>query len=260
MINFIKQIYRDIFLLLNITINRNYYYNNVKSQNFNQESKFLEKISKYVTNKYFVEIGFHYNQFNCINLIKKNFNGLLIDAGSFKNFFLMKVVLFLLKKKIKVIKQYVALTNINNILLKKNIGVLSIDIDGNDFWILKKILENKVLPEIIIIEYNSSFLNKSIGTEYKEEFDRFNFHVSGFYHGASLSAFCKLSFKYGYHLVKVMGGINAIFVNKKIYNNAKLKKFMPRQIIEHNYIRAKISKLTPQEQFKKIKHLKFIKI
>ena len=58
----------------------------------------------------------------------------------------------------------------------------------------------------------------------------------------------------------MIGGINAIFVNKKIYNNAKLKKLTPRQIIEHNYIRAKISKLTPQEQFKKIKHLKFIKI
>jgi len=33
---------------------------------------------------------------------------------------------------------------------------------------------------------------------------------------------------------------------------------MPKKIIEHNYIRAKISKLTPKEQFKKIKHLKFI--
>jgi hypothetical protein len=34
---------------------------------------------------------------------------------------------------------------------------------------------------------------------------------------------------------------------------------MPKEIIGHNYIRAKISKLTPREQFKKIKHLMFIK-
>ena len=54
----------------------------------------------------------------------------------------------------------------------KNIGCLSLDIDGNDYWILKKIINENICPEVIITEYNASFLDKSISVPYDESFDR----------------------------------------------------------------------------------------
>ena len=36
---------------------------------------------------------------------------------------------------------------------KKQVGILSIDIDGNDYWIWNEI--NVIEPSIVIIEYNS---------------------------------------------------------------------------------------------------------
>ena len=49
-------------------------------------------------------------------------------------------------------------------IVKKNdgkLGVLSVDIDGNDYWILKKLLIH-FKPEIICVEYNASFLKHKL--------------------------------------------------------------------------------------------------
>ena len=36
-------------------------------------------------------------------------------------------------------------------------GVFSLDIDGNDFWVLKALLESGFQPQIIIVEYNGTY-------------------------------------------------------------------------------------------------------
>ena len=69
----IKKIKYFIFLVIyffNIIKDKNYYFKKTKSQNKNLENLFLKKISNKIQNKTFLEIGFHYNQFNCISLIK----------------------------------------------------------------------------------------------------------------------------------------------------------------------------------------------
>ncbi len=52
----------------------------------------------------------------------------------------------------------------------KDLGVLSIDIDGNDFWFLKKLV--KLKSAIIVIEYNSKFSQIMISLPYEKDFDR----------------------------------------------------------------------------------------
>ena len=42
-------------------------------------------------------------------------------------------------------------------LEKKDISVISVDIDGNDFYIVQKLLDNKFIPDCLIVEYNSKF-------------------------------------------------------------------------------------------------------
>ena len=44
-------------------------------------------------------------------------------------------------------------------VFNENLGLLSIDIDGNDYWILKEL--KHILPDIIICEYNSLLGEKS---------------------------------------------------------------------------------------------------
>ena len=136
--NFLKRLYRDFYLVKNIFFDKNYFYKVTKSQNQNEENIFVQKLSKYIVNKSFVEIGFDYSQFNFIYLIKKLFTGVLVDAGSRKNIFMMKLIVFLLKGKVKVLKKFITLDNILDVFSQNNVGALSIDIDGNDFHIIKK--------------------------------------------------------------------------------------------------------------------------
>jgi hypothetical protein len=65
--SFIKQIYKDAFQIINIFFNKDYFFKELKNKNFDQVTKFFEKISKYITNKFFVEIDF-----TIINLIVKS--------------------------------------------------------------------------------------------------------------------------------------------------------------------------------------------
>lgn len=66
------------------------------------------------------------------------------------------------KNKLKVGCEWITKDNINDIIQKykcdNDVGVLSIDVDGNDYWIWKNI--NIIKPIIVVIEYNSLFGKK----------------------------------------------------------------------------------------------------
>ena len=251
----IKFINKIIFLI-KFTFDSELFYKTSKSQNENRENIFLDYLSNFIVNKSFIEIGFHHLEFNCISLIKKNFKGLMIDGGRPINIFLLKFIIFMLKKKITILRKYLTKDNVLELISFKNIGCLSLDIDGNDYWILKKIIDENISPEVIITEYNASFLNKSISVPYDELFDRKIKHKSGFYHGASLLAFYKLLQVKNYHLVQIIGGANAVFVNENIIKKTGLVSFLPDAIYEECLFRNKWSNTTAKEQFEIIKHLK----
>lgn len=255
----IKIIRATLFVIKSILI-KDFYFANVKSQNQNQESLFINYLSNFLKHKNGIELGFHYNQFNLVGIHKKDYNLVLIDGGSILNVLLMRFINLFLRKKLKVVHKFIDKENISEILLFDKIGIFSIDIDGNDYWILKEILNKKIFPEIIVVEYNSTFLNKSITVPYNKDFDRFKMHKSGWYHGASIVAFDKLMKSKNYSLVKVVAGINAFFVNKEILKKTKLKKLSSKNIKEENLRRKKLSKLNSKQQFNQIKNLKFIKV
>lgn len=254
------KILKKLITLVKIAFNNDYFFKLSRSQNNNEENLYLEYLSNFVRNKYFIEIGFHHLEFNCISLIKKNFSGLMIDGGRKTNIFLLKIIIFFLKKNINIKNSFIKVSNIVNIISNKKIGILSIDIDGNDYWILKEILKNNIFPEIIITEYNASFLDKAISIPYEENFSRKLKHSSGFYHGASLKAFYKLMKKFNYHLVKSIGGANIIFVNNEIKNKFNLNSFSHEEVYQECYLRNKWSKTNAEMQFEIIKHLEFIDV
>jgi len=134
------------------------------------------------------------------------------------------------------------------------IDLLSIDIDGNDYWIWKAI---KCKPRVVVIEYNASFGHRSITIPYDPNFKWTPASDISFYHGASLKALTKLGEEKGYVLVGCeSSGVNSFFVLKKY---AKwFDKFTPEEAFYPH--RRRTEKLTQEEQFDKIKHLEFVEI
>ena len=140
----------------------------------------------------------------------------------------LKKVLWKKINNLKLLNIFVTKKNINQILKKysgKKIDLLSIDIDGNDFWIWKAI--NCVKPRLVVIEYNSFFgPTLSCTIPYNHKFI-WNYEKKRSYYGASLKALEKLGKQKKYILVGVdKNGVNAFFVRNDLakYINLKSKK------------------------------------
>lgn len=93
---------------------------------------------------------------------------------------------------LKAIPVFITRENINTLFLEssfdRDLGILNIDIDGNDYWVWKEI--NVMKPRIIICEYNPILGKKeevtTIYKDYREDFNRTREHYSNLLFGASL--------------------------------------------------------------------------
>lgn len=118
----------------------------------------------------------------------------------------------------QILNQEVSVSNINIILEENNcpedVGLLSIDIDGIDYYIWESI--TFVKPKVVVIEFNRLLgPKKSISVPYSEDFyeNQDNFY----FQGASLSAFEKLANSKGYDLIGCnRRGYNAFFVQSEL--------------------------------------------
>lgn len=177
-----------------------------------------------IENKKFVEFGVeNYTECNTrFLLVNDNWSGLIID-GSPSNIESVQKENIYWKYDLTAICQFVTKENINELLSKNNmtgeIGLLHIDIDGNDYWIWNEI--NVVNPVIVIVEYNSVFgVSNSWTTPYDAAFYRTNAHHSNLYYGSSLLSLCDLAKERGYSFIGCnSNGNNAYFVR-----NDKMKK------------------------------------
>ena len=111
---------------------------------------------------------------------------------------------------------HISKDNINQLLENKgmtsDIGLLSIDIDGNDYFVWQSI--NIIQPIIVIVEYNAVLGDlHPITIPYKSDFFRTKAHSSNLYFGASLKALITLGKKKGYTFVGTnTNGVNAFFI------------------------------------------------
>ncbi|MCC6545481.1 MAG: hypothetical protein IT392_13465 [Nitrospirae bacterium] len=207
--------------------------NNIESYNINDnefkvfsqwgEDGLIQYLIKKVNinNKIFVEFGVeNYTESNTrFLLVNNNWSGLIID-GSEDNIKYVKQDPIYWRYNLKAVCEFVRVDNINNILsdngIAGEIGILSIDIDGNDYWIWKCI--NIINPAIVVIEYNHRFgYKKAVTIPYDPSFVRSKAHYSMIYYGASLKAICILADKKGYTFVGCnTAGNNAFFVRKDL--------------------------------------------
>ncbi len=183
----------------------------------NNEDGIIDFIfTKVPNNKNFVEIGFGFYENNTLNLIKNGWTGILIDLHNIENILYKKFLNFFFpKSKFKIITEKITKDNINSILRsnldKLDIDFFSLDIDGNDYWILKNMeLEN---IKCICLEYNHWIgKNKKKTIPYDENF----VFIDNGYFGASLLAFHDLLKHKKFDLIAVeSSGTNAFFINNK---------------------------------------------
>ena len=156
--------------------------------------------------KTFIEFGFHAAEFNCAELIH-DFQGLLIDGNHWE----VEDAKIYLPRSVNVRQEFLTLENIDFVRNAfPKLGILSIDVDGNDYWFLDALIA--IEPTIISVEYNASFGLESVTVPYDPQFERGKKHPSGWYHGASLTALDKLARRHGYGLAAVASaGGNAFF-------------------------------------------------
>jgi hypothetical protein len=197
----------------------------------------------------FVEFGFHPIEFNCVGLARDpDWRGLLIDGSKRQ----VEDAQALWPDRIKIVESFLRLDNLD--LVRSTflqIGLLSIDVDGNDYWFLKALIDTS--PTVISVEYNSTFGLEPVTVPYDPEFDRLKKHPRGWYHGASLTAVSKLCAQHGYGLAAVSdGSCNAFFTrtgNLNPVEHWKPKKF-----------REQFSGIPHKKQWDEVKHLPFISV
>lgn len=204
-----------------------------------------------IKNRTFIEIGVEdFNESNCrFLLMKDNWQGFVID-GSTENINKIKNSYFYWKYAINAFHAFVTVENINAVLQEsdfhEDIGILSIDIDGNDWFILQAITTYS--PRILICEYNETFgKDRKISVPYDANFYRTEKHYSNLYFGASLAAIIFLAEQKGYSFVGINSNCNNAFFVKNDLMNENIPRVSIDDAYRHSNIREsrnKFGKLT----------------
>lgn len=173
-----------------------------------------------IEHKTFVEFGVEtFREANCRFLMEKDhWRGLIID-GSPTNVIDIKRSDFFWRNDLIAINAFVSKDNISELIAQacfEGIGILSIDIDGMDYFILEAL--GHLTPSIIIVEYNGLFgPSAAVSVPYRADFVRTKAHHSNLYYGASIAAFDFLLSGRGYRLVGGnSAGNNAFFVREDL--------------------------------------------
>ncbi len=218
--------------------------------------------------KTFIEFGVeNYTEANTrFLLFNNNWTGLVMDGSPeniahIKNDYEVSIMRGLSAKC-----AFINAENINELIaesgFKGEIGILHVDIDGNDYWVWKAI--NQVKPWVVIMEYNALFgPHRSITVPYDPKFYRTEKHHSNLYFGASLSALCDLAKEKGYLFIGSNSHANnAYFIHEK-YCPETLKKFVTTPQEAHRWPtfkedrdqNGKLTASTPRKAFKQLKNM-----
>ena len=162
------------------------------------------------------------------------------------------------KERLRIETELVTAENINELLekhgMKGEIDLLSVDIDGNDYWLWKAI--QVVEPRVVAIEYNASFgASEPLICVYRPDFDARSIHPSGWYHGAALAALTRLGQRLGYALVGCdSSGVNAFYVRRDVLDG-RLSELDPDQAFYPH--RRRLDKASELEQLELLRNLEF---
>jgi len=164
----------------------------------------------------FVEFGFGVPECNCLRLVEEGWHGLFIDSDSDKCLAMRNMIAEMNRGGGFTVNKLLTVDNTEGALIgmPDEIDLLSIDVDGNDYWLWKAI--ERIRPRVVVIEFN-----RALGPEVSATIP----YDAGFtwahdnYYGASLRALEKLGKEKGYKLIGCEPkGVNAFFLRDDIYD------------------------------------------
>lgn len=172
-------------------------------------------------NRSFVEFGVeNYLEANTrFLLLNRNWTGLVLD-GNPRNMEMLRSTATYWRNDIQAQAAFITVENIKELIQRNGffgpLGILSIDLDGNDYWILKEL--DGLRPDILILECNPVFGDRhAVTVPYDPKFERFRSHHSGLLFGASIAAMRDLAESRGYEFLGTCSnGLNAFFVRSDL--------------------------------------------
>lgn len=194
-------------------------------------------------------------------LMHDNWSGLIID-GDPENIASITQESFYWQHDLTAMNAFITRENINELLAKKftgDLGLLVVDIDGNDYWVWEAI--EVVRPRIVICEYNSVFgPERAVTMPYRPDFTRTAAHHSNLYFGVSLAALHRLARRKGYVFVGCNShGNDAFFVRADVAQNVTevpLKEgYVESKFRESRDPQGHLTHLTGPARFEAIAHL-----
>ena len=169
----------------------------------------------------FVEFGVaDYKEANTrLLLLRDNWRGLVMDSSP-ENVATIRADRLHWRHDLTVQPAFVSRENVNELIraagFSGRIGLLHIDIDGNDYWIWEAL--DAVDPDVVVLEYNAVLgFDRPVTVPYDPAFRRDLAHPSWLLFGASLPALDQLARRKGYvHIGTNGAGNNAYFVKRAL--------------------------------------------
>jgi hypothetical protein len=223
-----------------------------------------------ISNRLFVEFGVQdYTEANTrFLLVNDNWSGLVLD-GSEANVRAIRRSELYWRYNLKAVPAFITRENINGLLSAQGvtgeIGLLSVDVDGVDYWIWEAI--NVVTPALVIVEYNARFgPQRAVTVPYDPGFVREQAHHSSIYYGASLAAFIGLGRRKGYAFVGAnSAGNNAFFVRRdlrppSVPEITAEQGYVPCKFREARDAQGRLAFLSPEEETALLKTLPLVEV
>lgn len=173
------------------------------------------------TNQFFVEFGVENGtETNTTRLLLNGWSGLWIEGDKNHVDAIQKSFEgYIAPNNLCVLHSFITAENIEQLFeignVPKEIDLLSIDIDRNDYHIWKSIVNYK--PRVVVIEYNAIYRP---GDYFVVPYDANATWDGSSHFGASLQAYCNLGIEKGYKLVGcTYSGVNAFFIREDLVSN-----------------------------------------
>jgi hypothetical protein len=220
-----------------------------------------------IEHRTFIEFGVeNYEESNTrFLLVNNNWQGMVLDSSP-ENIRHIRRDRISRRHDLEAHCAFITRDNINWLLagsgFADHLGLLSIDIDGNDYWVWEAI---EARPAIVVCEYNSLFGLEPLSIPYQADFERTRAHYSNLYYGCSLGALAHLAEQKGYILVgSNQRGNNAFFVRKDAANGlsalSAAEAYVNSRFRESRNPRGHLSYLRGEERRALIAHLPLVNV
>jgi hypothetical protein len=189
-----------------------------------------EIFSRLPNNRFFVEFGVQSGEECNAGALARvyNWSGVMIECDD-RDFGRLSAAYA--QYNVRCLQEFITRENITTIFdragVPKDLDLLSIDIDGNDYWVWEAIAKS-YNPSVVIVEYNATFGPEASLTQAYNPEHAWSKTDRSF--GATLTALWKLGQRLGYSLIgTTTSGINAFFVRNDLVTASGFPALTPRE-------------------------------